>query len=264
MFMKITSTLLLLIFSYSLSFSQQWKFTTGYNLSLMQQEMKENIQPAHGLQTGVLYQVPSLKRLSVGLEIGVGSYANKQVDQTFQFDNNTSAVVPVNYTSNVFNANLQTRINLVDETKFVVIPYINAKAGLYNFFSNIYIEDPHDPLGCRALESENIINDKTLYWSAGGGLQVDLGYFSKKKRRNSILLDLAANVIRGGTIDYINTKDLVEVQDATPLSKPVSVEFINASTQSIHEHAVAQLYTSTLRMLEIRAGVVINLGKNKH
>lgn len=261
MFMKIISTLFLLIFSSSFSFSQQWKLNTGYSLGLMQQEMKENIQPAHSLQLGVLYQLPQIKRLSVGLELGIGSYANEQIDQTFQFDNNTSAVVPVNYTSNVFNANLQARLNLVDETKFVVTPYINAKAGLYNFFSTIYIEDPHDPLGCRALEQESIINDKTMYWSAGGGLQVDLGYFSKKKKKNSVVLDFAANVIRGGTIDYINTKDLVEVQTNNPTSKPVSVDFINASTQSIHEHTVAQLYTSPLRMLEIRAGVLINLNR---
>ncbi|HEX7902331.1 MAG TPA: hypothetical protein VF487_00530 [Chitinophagaceae bacterium] len=259
--MKIISTLFSFFILTITANSQQWKLTSAYSLGLMQQEMKENIQPAHSLQLGILYQLPQVKRLSLGLELGIGSYANKQIDQTFQFDNNTSAVVPVNYTSNVFNANLQGRLNLVDETKFVVTPYINAKAGLYNFFSSIYIEDPDDPLSCRALEHESIINDKTLYWSAGGGLQIDLGYFSKKKKKNSVVLDLGANVIRGGTIDYINTKDLVEVQTNNPMSKPVSVDFINASTQSIHEHTVAQLYSSPLRMLEIRAGVVINLNR---
>lgn len=260
--MKIISTLVLFISSSFFSFSQQWKLTSGYSLALMQQEMKENIQPAHSLQAGVLYQLPGLyKKLSLGIELGVGSYANKQIDQTFQFDNNTSAEVPVNYTSNVFNTNLHARLNLADEKKYLVTPYINAKAGLYNFFSTIYIDDPTDPLSCRALEHENIINDKTLYWSAGGGLQVDLGIFSKKKKSNTVVLDIAANIIRGGTIDYINTRDLMEVQTGTPSGKPVNVEFINASTQSIHEHSVAQLYTSPLKMLEIRAGVLVNLGK---
>jgi len=35
----------------------------------------------------------------------------------------------------------------------------------------------------------------------------------------------------------------------------LNVQFINASTQSIHEHKVAQVYTSPLKMLEFRAGI---------
>ena len=45
-----------------------------------------------------------------------------------------------------------------------------------------------------------------------------------------------------------------------PGAKPLNVQFINASTQAIHEHTVAQVYISPLRMLEFRAGVVVMLG----
>jgi len=263
--MKFISTLFLCSLFFSAS-SQQWKLITAYSLGLPHADMGKNIQPAHSLQAGILYQLPGrLKQLNVGLEAGLGSYASKRIEQTFQFNNNLAAVVPVNYNSNVFNVSLQARFNLLPD-RYKIIPYINAKGGMYNFFSNIYIDDPLDADGCHALQQENIINDKTMYWSAGGGLQIDPAVFSSKgKRKGNVLIDISANTIRGGTLNYINTKHLqdeaTEPPVTTPKSKPLNVEFINASTQEIHEHKVAQVYTSALRLLEFRAGVTVLLGK---
>ena len=239
------------------AYSQQWKFTSSYSLAMPKQELGKNIQPAHSMQNGISYQLPgALKQLSVGLEFGIGIYAYERIDQTFQFDNNTTTVLPVDYSSNVFNANLQARFNLVSD-KNLIIPYINAKGGLYNFYSSIYIGDPEDADGCHALEQENIMNDKTMYWSAGGGLQINTGIFSKKKHNARVMIDISANTIRGGEISYINTKRLMDAPATTdPDGEPLKVQFINASTQSIHEHKVAQVYTSHLRMLEFRAGII--------
>jgi hypothetical protein len=257
--MKFIFTLLLGFLFFSAN-SQQWKFTTGYSLGIPRQEMSKNIQPAHSLQTGVLYQFPGeLKRLSLGFEFGIGIYAHETIDQTFQFDNNTTTVLPVDYSSNVFNANIHARFNLLSDKNYI-IPYVNAKGGLYNFYSSIYIGDPEDANGCHALEQENIMNDKTMYWSAGGGLQINTGIFSKHKHSSKVMIDISANTIRGGEISYINTKHLMDAPATTdPDAKPLNVQFINASTQSIHEHKVAQVYTSPLRMLEFRAGVTISL-----
>ena len=257
--MKFIFTLLMGFLFFSAN-SQQWKVTSSYSLAMPKQEMGKNIQPAHSMQTGISYQLPgALKRLSVGLEFGIGIYAYESIDQTFQFDNNTSTVLPVDYSSNVFNANLQARFNLLSD-KNLIIPYINAKGGLYNFYSSIYIGDPEDEGGCHALEQENIMNDKTMYWSAGAGLQINTGIFSKKKHNTRVMIDISANTIRGGEISYINTKNLLDAPATTdPDGKPLNVQFINASTQSIHEHKVAQVYTSPLRMLEFRAGITFKL-----
>ncbi|HEX6849450.1 MAG TPA: hypothetical protein VF144_20835, partial [Chitinophagaceae bacterium] len=98
--MKFIFTLLLSSLFFSAS-SQQWKFITGYSLGIPGADMGKNIQPVHSLQNGVLYQFPGkLKSLSVGAEFGIGIYAHERIDQTFQFDANTTAVVPVDYSSN--------------------------------------------------------------------------------------------------------------------------------------------------------------------
>src|SRR5258705_8887150 len=112
--MKFISTLLFGFLFFSAN-SQQWKLTSSYSLGIPRQDMGKNIQPAHSLQAGVLYQLPgALKQLSAGLELGLGMYANKTIDQTFQFDN-TSTILPVDYSSNVFNANIQARLNLLSD-----------------------------------------------------------------------------------------------------------------------------------------------------
>ena len=255
--MRSIFTLLLITIGFLSARSQQWNLITGYSLGSPKQAMDKNINAVHSLQAGALYQLPGIKQLSVGVELGIGIYAKETIDQTFQFDN-FSSVVPVNYTSNVFNASLLARLNLLPGEK-LVNPYVQARGGLYNFFSNVMIEDPNDPYGCEALDRENILNDKTLYWSAGGGLQIDIAAFSKKAQRGCVKIDLGTNIIRGGTIDYINTKHLMDAQTADPDAKPMQVRFVNASTQDIHEHTVAQVYSSPLRLLEFRVGVVVAL-----
>ncbi len=237
--------------------SQQWKMAGGYNLGIPLHEMNSNINPVHTLQAGVFYQLPGVKRLSLGFETGIGIYAMQRIDQTFTFDNTTS-VVPVSYNSNVLNANLQARYSFADDDK-LVIPYFNIKGGVYNFFSNIYVEDPHDG-GCAALQRENIIKDATLAWTAGAGVQINTAVFAKRKFRRNVMIDISANTVRGGRIDYINTKNLIDAQTINdPSSKPLDVQFINASTQNIHEHTVAQVYNSPLRLLEVRVGILVNI-----
>lgn len=256
--MKSTSTLLFCCLIYFSASSQQWKFTGYYSLALPRQEMGKNIQAAHSLQAAMLYRLPKgLKNFSVGVELGIGMYAHKQVDQTFEFEGLTT-VVPVNYNSNLFNANIQARFNVWDESKSLVVPYLIAKGGLYSLYSNVVIEDPENPDGCTALDRDNIINDKTLYWSGGVGLQMDPGIFSKHKRNGNLKIDLSAQTIRGGSIDYINTRHLMDAQDVPePGAKSLTARFINAGTQHIHEHSVAQVYTSPLRFFEIRAGISV-------
>jgi hypothetical protein len=262
--MKKIFTLFIGCLLYFIASSQPFKVALDYGLGLPQQQMASNIQAVHSFHIGGFYQLPKqFSQLSVGLELGVGLYSHQTINQTFNFDANTSTVVPVNYNSNVFNTNLQARYQLLDESRSMIVPYINAKAGLYNFYSNVVIEDPDDPDGCQPLDRKNLINDKTMYWGAGAGIEINPLMFSKRKRKDGpVRIDLSVNTIYGGKLDYINTKHLKDEHDMPETGgKPLYARFLNVSTQDIHEHKVAQVYTSALRILEVRAGVILNLGK---
>jgi hypothetical protein len=256
--MKLIYSFIFLLIGFSSS--AQLNISVGYSLGLPGQEMAKNINELHSLATEVTYRLPGkLSRIQAGLDLGWGSYANESREQTFDFGNGTVTETMVNYSSNVAQARLMARVFLLENKN--VLPYVSGKAGYSAFYSNVYIEDPHDPNGCRALDQDNIIRDGTISGAYGGGFLVDFALFSRKKSGGNHYIDFSVNKSSGGKIDYINTKKLVDANNPPAGSdgKPLNVRFINASTQQIHEHQVAQVYTTPLRMLEFKISAVFVL-----
>lgn len=247
LFMGITST-------------AQFNYSTGYVLSIPQGNMAKNINSVHSVQATVLYQLPrKLSRIQTGFEINWGFYANESKRQTFRFDNGNVTETRVNYNSNMVQANLLTRVLLNQGTK--VIPYISGKAGYTTLYSNVFVEDPEVADGCVALQQRNIVRDGTITTAYGGGMLFDFSLFSKKSRKARHFIDISVQQLRGGNTDYINTKRLYDANNPPVDSdgKPMTVQFINASTQNIHEHQVAELYTTPIRLLECRISYVVRL-----
>ncbi len=249
----------------SLFASAQFEAGGFYSLSLPKQEMAENIQPLHSLSCSFLYYMPgSANRVAVGIEAGFGNYASVSKDQDLRFPDSSGITTTVNYRSNVVRVNLQTRVTLFSEAK--VNPYVNLKAGLASFFSDVTVEEPDDPDDCRPLNRKNIISDNTFYASYGGGVLVDLSLFSKKQEARRTFLDIAVNRVAGSSLDYINTKNIKDHVHSDPnnppapgKSEPLNVRFVNVNTQAVHEHQVAEIYNSPLRMLDFRIGFVFTL-----
>ena len=243
----------------------QFKFGSSYSLSIPQREMADNIRPVHSLNISLLYPLKGVcDRLAVGAELGIGNYAYVTKEQDLRFPDGSGIKTDVIYTSNVFNAALLMRGNLL--TKGTIIPYVNVKAGISNFYSNVIVEDQEDPSSCEALERKNIIKDNTFFMAYGGGLQLDLSLFSEKTKPGKYQVDIAVNKIRGGTLHYVNTKNIqshVHIDPNNPQlpakGEPLNIQFINIATQTIHEHQVAELYNSPLRMIDIKVGILLRL-----
>ncbi|HEV7779730.1 MAG TPA: hypothetical protein VGO58_00610 [Chitinophagaceae bacterium] len=256
--MKYIYSLLLILAGYTAS--AQIYFNAGYSYSSPQQEMAKNINGLHSLSTGFMYRFPGkLSRIQAGIDLSWGMYADEQKKQTFNFGGGFSTETWVNYTSNVAQVRATARVFLLEDKQ--VMPYISGKAGYTNFYSNVYIEDPHDPNGCKALDQDNIIKDGIFSVAYGGGLQFDWRLFGSRKQAGRRYIDISVNNIRGGKISYINTKKLIDANNPPVGSngKPLTVRFINASTQEIHEHQVAEVYTTSLRMLEFKISTVFLL-----
>jgi hypothetical protein len=251
---------LLLFTAICFSAHSQLKFTGGYSLSIPQQKMATNINPLHSFMAGVLYQLPGkLSRVQAGIETGWGVYASEHKKQTFIFDNGDATETGVNYNSNVVQANITTRVLLLQNKN--VLPYISGKAGYTSFYSNIFVEDPDDAGACKALEQRNIIRDGAITGGYGGGLLLDFSLFSKKARKNHGYIDISVQNIRGGNIDYINTKKLIDANNPPTGTdgKPLMIKFVNATTQQIHEHEVAEVYNTPIRLMECKISVVLSL-----
>ena len=243
----------------------QFKFGSYYSLSIPQGEMGDNINPLHSLNVSVLYSPKKIcERVSVGAEIGIGNYAYVTKEQDLRFADGSGIKTDVIYSSNVVNAAAILRGNILQKGK--VIPYVSAKGGISSFYSNIFVEDPKDPSSCKALERKNIINDNTFFTAYGGGLQMDLSLFVKKAKPGDFTIDIGLNKINGGKLNYINTKNIQAHVHTDPnmpqepgKGEPLNIQFINIATQTIHEHQVAELYNSPLRMLDIKIGMLFKL-----
>ncbi len=258
--MKNIYTLLVALTATTIIAEAQFSITTGYSLSLPQQEMNKNINGLHSLVIGGSYQLPGkLSRIQLGVDMSWGSYASTTKEQTFTFTNGYSVKTDVNYGSNVLQANANTKIMLFENK--TINPYVSGKLGYSNFYSNIYIEDPNDPLGCKALDERTLIKDGVFTTAYGGGLQLDWGAFSKNSKKGNHWIDISLHKLSGGSVDYINTKKLYDSNNPPTNSdgKPLNVTFINASTNEIHEHQIAEVYNTPLRMLEVRVAAVFSL-----
>jgi hypothetical protein len=244
----------------SISAAAQYRIHFGYSATFPQQEMAKNIKTLHSMNMGGSYQVPGVfDRLHAGLDLSWGMYANSRKEQTFTFSNGTSTKTFVNYSSNVLQVAATARMFFFKDA--VVNPYVSGKTGYASFYSNIFIEDPDDPGGCKALDQKNLIKDGTFMAGYGGGLQIDMSLFAPNCFKRTHYIDISVGKTSGSNINYINTKKLIDASNP-PVGtdgKPLTVKFINATTQQIHEHQVAEVYRTPLRMLEFKVRAVFAL-----
>lgn len=242
------------------SASSQLRLYGGYAGAAPKGEMAENIKMLHSINLGAEHSLPGIcDRVLAGLDFNLGTYANESKEQTFNFGNGTSTKTFVIYSSNVVQLNLTAKALLLKNS--MVTPYLNGKIGWASFYSNIFIEDPEDEGGCKALDQKNILKDGTIMGAYGGGLMLDLSIFSGKCQKGARYIDFSVNDVRGGNVSYINTKKLIDAANppTNTTGKSVNVKFINATTQQIHEHQVAEVYTSPMRFLEFKIKAVFSL-----
>jgi hypothetical protein len=257
--------LLILLTITSISAAAQMETGFNYSLSLPQHEMKENINPVHSLNVVFSSRFKKLKQLSWGVEVGFGQYAFFSKEQDIRFPDGSGIRTEVRYSSNVVNAGLLTRFDFLKEAK--VNPYITGKLGYANFFSQVFVSDPEDVDDCKPLDKKTPIADHSFFASYGAGVQIDL---SGEKKNKKALLDISINRVHGTKLDYINVKDIKDhvhndPNNPTPDSDkitPLNIRFVNVATQTIHEHQLAEVYNSPLRMMDIKVGVVWRINTN--
>ncbi len=252
----------LLLLAVVVTSTMQAQFTakSSYTIGIPQGKMADNINPVHQLIVGGGYQLPGpFKNINIGAELGAGNYANLRMPMEFSFGNGNPTTTNVNYSSNTYLANAVLTADLL--TKGAVRPYVTVKGGYQSWSSNIRIDDPNDIDGCQPLESRSILKDKTMTISYGGGVKVDMSRVFRINEKNKHFLDIAVTHLQGGNIDYINTRKLNDHDPNAVLgdgAKSLNMKFINVTNNVTHEHKVAELYNTPLRLLEIKIGYHMN------
>ncbi len=251
--MKSIFTFLFVVFCTTSLLAQRrsWDVNVGYALMLPQGNMKQGWNNAHGITLSGLYAFRDLPFLRVGANLQYGIYGYQRQQQEYRFPNSNTTITQVQLSSSI--ATLGGRVQVLYPKYLPVRPYVDIQSGMFGMFSSLYIEDPRDPFGCRALEQRDITSDVTWYTAAGGGVLIDMD----KRTKDKHMLDIAFHYGFGGGITYANMGDLKSEHavgnghTGTNGAKPYTARFVNVTTNEVHEHQVAELFDHQLRYLQL-------------
>ena len=130
------------------------------------------------------------------------------------------------------------------------------RAGALHYHSNMTIEDPEDPLGCKALEKKVLLKDLT--WLASGGLGFRLDGKAFSGNTSKVSLDFGVFYTHGGNVEYLKMNNS---HDHGPDAKASTyyVKFQHIPSGEVHEHALGKVYQTPAQMLEFRLGIQVKL-----
>ncbi|MCU0321935.1 MAG: hypothetical protein MUE72_05920 [Chitinophagaceae bacterium] len=236
------------------------KFITvggGYELGLPMSSMQTGMSPVHSISVSSSLPLSFITpNLQLGIDLAYGLYGAKRFGVNYR-QNGNYINTAIQYSSDIAQGGIHANYLFLSNKK--IQPYITGKLGYAELSSSFMVEDPRDPEACRALESETIHNDGTLYWGYGLGFRWNVGTNTNKTRN---FIDFSITQTRGNNVDYVNTNHLHD-HNAPPTptddSKPINVVFVNASNQNIHQHRIAELYNNPFNILQIKVGYVAYL-----
>ncbi|MBC7923211.1 MAG: hypothetical protein H7Z75_19200 [Ferruginibacter sp.] len=245
------------------------RFEVGMNYAYFrpQQEMGTFIRQAHGLNGQAMYLIPK-SPLAVGVDLGFGMYGYQNTRQTYVFSDGATTETDVRVSNTFLTANLVARLDLIRSGTF--IPYLSGKVGYNHYMTNLVIENPDDPDGCRPLENKDLVRDGAFSETVGAGVRWDLGNVFRGTGAERLYADLSAHYTNGGRVSYMNVNIPSDPNPATHQHQPAATSgdaasyvarFVNPRTQVVHEHHVGDVYTSPIQLWEFKLGLVYRLAR---
>jgi hypothetical protein len=261
---------LCIIFLPGVSFAQTAQLGTYFTCDIPDHSIMPKMSTNAGL--GLQLAVKPIPRTPIMLELkaSIGLYSNRTLQQTYYFDSISSTTTNVTYSSAMNRVSLGTKIHLVNEFR-AFRPYITPQIGAAFMRSRIVIDDPEDQDDCKPLERKTTQRYNGFTYGAEAGLEVSMdrlfkGVQSENKHRLYASVTFM-NSFR--TFEYVNVKYMQDHDHAamtggsssgttTEDGRDLNTTFINVSTNSLHEHKIAELYRTQLRFWGFNIGYVYN------
>jgi len=191
-----------------------------------------------------------------------GSYSSRTLQQTYQFDNGSQTTTDVTYTSSM-NKYLLGFKYMIGQDFRAIRGFITPQIGITKFKSRIVIADPQDVDDCQPLERETTQKFTGFVYGGEVGAEVSLDrIFKKMSSENQHKIIFSASYLGGFThFNYVNVRYMEDAIQGTHVGhegNSINASFINVSTNEIHEHQVAELYHSPLKMWGFNLGYIFN------
>ncbi len=202
------------------------------------------------------------------LKTSWNNYSSRTINQTFLFSDGSGTNTDVTYSSGFNQSLFGVKFQIGNDTR-LINGFVSPQIGTLKMRSKIIVADPNDEDGCEALDRETTQKFRGSFYGGEAGVDIDFALFGKNTEAGNHKLSLSASYMQVfGNFQYVNVKHMKdhthhlmaggEVMPVTEDGRTdINTTFINVSTQDIHEHKIAELYTTGLRMWQINIGYTL-------
>jgi hypothetical protein len=257
-----TITFIILTMSSFFTFSQGGEFGINVPVDVPFKSVMPYMGTNVGFGMNFAYSPIPGSPLYIEFKPSWGMYYSKTLQQTYTFDDSSSTITDVNYTSGLQKYLLGAKVMIGHEYRSVR-GFITPQIGLGRARTKIFIADPEDEDGCRPLESRNTQKFTSGVYGGEVGVEFDLyRLFPNFLYENKHNLVIAGTFLAGFKhFEYVNVEYMQNESHSTDVShddRDINATFINVGSNALHEHKIAELYHTPLRMWGISIGYTIN------
>lgn len=245
-----------------LALAQQAQFSAFLPIDSPYKSEMPMMSSAAGIGMGFGMRLNNHSPLYFELKGNLGSYAAQTLEQTFTFANGDVTNTDVTYTSKLSKMMFGTKFIIGNDyrrSRFYITPQI----GYASMRSVVRVADPLDEDDCKPLEKKTTQRDVGAIYGAEMGMEISLSGLLKGPQSDySHRLLIGFTFARGfSPFEYVNVKHMQTgtVEDHSSHdtdARDITAKFINVSTNSIHEHKIAELYRTNYAMWGIQVGYV--------
>lgn len=250
----------------------QLEMKYSYLFNAPQGIMLSSLDNAHGFSIDYYGSVKK-SNYYTGLSFNLGVYGFHSEPIDFKATDGSVVKTNLNITNsyNSWSVYHKFRFSKFGENGGRLIPFIEARTGWAFFRTNLFIEDPEDETNCEALEQDIMQKDNT--WNLYGGAGFDLlltGWLNPEKHASCscprAYFSVSVGYNYGGKVNYMNVDKENTNSSATHNHSnhtsdgdqvPYYTTWINNQTQVTHQHHTGFLYTSAIRLIELKLGFTI-------
>jgi hypothetical protein len=261
--------LLMLVFLPVVSYSQgEYPFQFGIfgtsDIPLKSQMPK--MAPSYGLGLNVGYKPIALFPMFIELKGNFGMYDYRTSKETFIFNETSSTETDVTFSSSMHKLQLGVKFYYTNFYR-PVRGYVTPQIGYSFMRSRIRIADPADTDDCQPLENRISQRSNGLTYGGELGVEMDLQRLIRHEGPTNNRLYVSVSFLGSAKkLDYINTRYMNEHENVvyspehgnhvSEDGRPLTAKFVNVSNNDLHEHKIAEVYSTYLRFINVNIGYV--------
>ncbi len=261
---------LLLLFVPFFSAAQQAQIGTYFTADIPVRSVMPKMSTNAGIGLQFAYKPLPRFPMMVELKGSLGSYSYRTMQQTYIFDDESQTTTDVTFSSAMNKWQFGTKFHIGHAYR-PVRGFITPQIGGAVMRSKIAIAIPGEEDDCVPMDRNTFQKDRGFFYGGEVGVEVDMNrLFRNVATEDRHRLYFSVNFMKSfGKFEYVNVKYMKdhdhEAMHGGGTGEPTSEDgrdinttFVNVTNGDIHEHKIAELYRTDLRLWGFSVGYVFS------